>query len=176
MKLDFWASIDERQSIRKFTSQDVSVEDEERLLKAANSAPSAGNLQGYGIFSIRDPETKNQLAIAALSQKKITRAPLVFVLYADTKRSAARYAERGIKLFSVQDATIAATFIHLAATALGLGSVWIGAFWPEEVSKILGLPPDKIPVVILPVGYPAKKPTKTSRRTLKDLVTKNKEA
>ncbi|MFW9997763.1 MAG: nitroreductase family protein [Candidatus Odinarchaeota archaeon] len=170
--MDFWTLIDERRSIRKFTSQDVSADDEDRLLKAANSAPSAGDLQGYGIFSIREPKTKDRLAAAAWGQNFVASAPLVLVFYADTRRSATRYAERGIKLYSIQDATIAATFVHLAATSLGIGSVWTGAFKTDEVREILALPPVKIPVVILPVGHPLEKPRKTPRRELEDLVTK----
>ncbi|MHA2295134.1 MAG: nitroreductase family protein [Candidatus Hodarchaeales archaeon] len=170
--MDFWTLIDERQSIRKFTTKDVSTDDEERLLKAANSAPSAGDLQGYGIFSIRNSKVKSQLATAALRQKFIMQAPLVLIFFADTKRSAVKYGERGVNLYSIQDATIATTFVHLAATALGLASVWVGAFHTEEVSKILNLPPDKIPVAILPVGHPASKPRKTPRRKIEDLVIK----
>jgi site-specific recombinase XerC len=43
-------------------------------------------------------------------------------------RSAAKYRERGARLYAIQDATIACAFAMLAATALGLGTVWVGAF------------------------------------------------
>ena len=96
----------------------------------------------------------------------------MLVFYADRKRSAARYSERG-KLYSVQDATIATTFAHLAAADLGLGSVWIGAFITDDVRQILGLPPDKVPVSILPIGHPAVEPGPTHRRRkLDDRVTR----
>lgn len=171
--MDFWNLIIKRRSIRKFTSEEVSKEVEDRILKGVNLAPSAGNIQGYGIFSIRNPETKRQLAKAALNQKFISEAPLVLVFYADRKRSATKYRDRGYELYSVQDATIATTFAHLAAADLGLGSVWIGAFITDDVRQILGLPPDKIPVSILPIGHPAVEPGPANRRRkLDDLVTR----
>jgi nitroreductase len=73
----------------------------------------------------------------------------------------------------VQDATIACCFAHLAATALGLGSVWVGAFNDNFVSKAVKAPKDLKPVAILPVGYPAEKPEPTDRRKIPAFVKKN---
>jgi len=57
----------------------------------------------------------------------------------------------------------------LAATALGLGTVWVGAFDDAAVQRVLGRH-DLLPVAILPVGYPAEEPEPTRRRSLADLV------
>jgi nitroreductase len=81
-----------------------------------------------------------------------------------------RFGERGRGLYSVQDATIACAYAQLAATALGLGSVWVGAFDPDEVRKIVGLPEAQQPVAILPIGYPEGDLEIRGRRTLEDLV------
>ena len=58
----------------------------------------------------------------------------------------------------------------LAATALGLATVWVGAFHPGEVRRVLGAPAGIDPVAILPVGYPAEEPVSPGRRPLRDLV------
>ncbi len=172
--MDFFALLDYRRSIRQFSSTPVSEEEENCILNAVNTAPSAGNLQAYGIVSVRDLEVKKQLTYAALGQKFINQAPLVLVFFADLPRSAIKYKERGRDLFALQDATIAATFAHLAAVAMNLGSVWVGAFDPAIVSKELHLVSHQIPVVILPIGYPITAPETNThkRRLLSDIVQK----
>ncbi|HJJ55236.1 MAG TPA: nitroreductase family protein, partial [Methanocorpusculum sp.] len=62
-----------------------------------------------------------------------------------------RYGERGI-LYAVQDATIAATYIMLAAHAIRLQTCWMGAFDEDAVKEILELPAHIRPLVILSVG------------------------
>jgi len=58
----------------------------------------------------------------------------------------------------------------LAATALGLATVWVGAFDTDEVRRVIGAPADFDPVAILPVGYAAEDPAPPGRRPLDDLV------
>jgi nitroreductase len=83
--------------------------------------------------------------------------------------AAAKYQERGARLYAIQDATIACAFAMLAATALGLGTVWVGAFDDAAVQRVLGCHA-LLPVAILPIGYPAEEPEPTPRRSLADLV------
>lgn len=70
----------------------------------------------------------------------------------------------------MQDTSIAVTFAMLAVTALGLGSVWVGAFDPKLVAEAMQLAEGQIPVAILPIGYADEVPERTSRRELRDLV------
>jgi nitroreductase len=79
------------------------------------------------------------------------------VFWAVTSRSAVKYGERGRGLFSLQDATIAASFAWLQAVALGLDCCWVGAFDDDAVKRIFPrqVQADWRPVVILPVGYSA---------------------
>jgi nitroreductase len=88
----------------------------------------------------------------------------------DPQRSAAHYAARGERLFSIQDATIAASHAQLAATALGLGSCWVGAFDNRRVAQIIGSPAHLRPVCMLAIGYAAEQPGRTPRRPLSELV------
>jgi nitroreductase len=168
--MEFFQLLKERRSIRAFQAKEVEEEKLRKLLEAANSAPSAGNLQAYEIYLVRSDEKKAGLARAALGQMFIAQAPVVLVFCSNPQRSALRYGERGSTLYALQDATIACTHAHLAAVALGLGSVWIGAFDETEVARILGLKEGIRPIAILPIGYPAEKPWPTPRRKLEDLV------
>lgn len=70
--------------------------------------------------------------------------------------------------FSLQDATLAAAYSQLAASALGLSSIWIGMMDEQKVAQILGT--QLVPSSILCIGYPKKSKAPKSRRKLKDLV------
>jgi nitroreductase len=141
----------------------------EQVLAAANAAPSAGNLQAYEIFRFTAREDRAALARAAFEQYFVLQAPVVLVFCANPARSAHKYRERGERLYSVQDATIACTFAMLAAVDLGLGSVWVGSFDDDAVRRAVGRE-DLVPVAILPIGYPAEEPPPTPRRPLVDIV------
>jgi nitroreductase len=75
-----------------------------------------------------------------------------------------------MSLYSVQDATIACTFAMLAASALGLASVWVGAFDEDQVSRVISAPEEQRPVAMLPIGYAAGPPRQRARRKLEELV------
>jgi nitroreductase len=158
-----------RRSVRAYLPREVEAEKVTQILKAANAAPSAGNLQAYEIYRITEGKERKALARAALGQWFIAQAPVVLVFCANPARSAGKYRERGARLYAVQDATIACTFAMLAATALGLGTVWVGAFDDAAVQKVLGTR-EFVPVAILPIGYAAEEPEATPRRSLADLV------
>ncbi len=168
--MDFFEVVNARQSMRSFSDTPVEAEKLHKILKTANAAPSAGNLQGYEIYLVTKAEQRVALVKAALGQEFIVEAPLVLVFCANPARSAVWYKERGIRLYSVQDATIACTYAMLAAAALGLATVWVGAFEEEPVRQVVGIPPELVPVAMLPIGYAGKKPKKTPRRELGDLV------
>jgi nitroreductase len=167
--VDLFEVIERRRSVRAFAPQAVEAEKVAQVLAAANAAPSAGNLQAYEIFRITREKDRAALARAALHQFFLTQAPVVLVFCANPARSAVKYGDRGVRLYAVQDATIACSFAMLAATALGLGTVWVGAFRDGIVQSVLGRD-DLLPVAILPIGYPAEEPAPTSRRSLADLV------
>ena len=94
---------------------------------------------------------------------------MVLAFFADQQRAAAKYHKRGVELYSVQDATIACAYAQQAATQLGLGSVWVGAFDDAAVKRVLKAQGDWRPVALLPIGYPAETPAPTSRRPLDEL-------
>jgi nitroreductase len=168
--VSFFEVVATRQSVRAFSATAVEADKVRQILEASNQAPSAGNLQAYEIYVVTQPARRRALAEAALHQNFIASAPIVFVFCAHPARSERRYGKRGVQLYSVQDATIACCFAMLAATALGLASVWVGAFNEGSVSRALGAPKSVVPVALLPVGYAAEEPAPTSRRNLSQLV------
>jgi nitroreductase len=171
--MEFFDVVKNRHSVRAFKKQDIEEEKLQKILETANKAPSAGNLQAYDIILIRDSKKKQALAKASFGQKFIADAPAVLVICANEKRSE-HYGQRGRELYCVNDATIAAAYVQLAATALGLATVWVGKFDDNEVKNIIGVPGHAKPVAIIPLGYADEKPEITKRRSLKDLVHEEK--
>ena len=168
--MDFFEVVNVRCSMRHYLSTPVEEGKLHQILQAANRAPSAGNLQGYEIYVVRKPEQHKQLSRASWDQESLLEAPVVLVFCANPARSEEKYAERGVTLYSVQDATIACAYAGLAATALGLCCVWVGAFDPEQVGRVIAVPKGQVPVAMLPLGYPGKELQSRPRRALKDLV------
>ncbi|MFH1726711.1 MAG: nitroreductase family protein [Elusimicrobiota bacterium] len=158
-----------RRSIRAFQARPVEPEAVREILQAANSAPSAGNLQAYEVVCVSDPGRRRALAQASLGQHFVAYAPVALVFFANPRRCGG-YGRRGEELYCVQDATIACAYAQLAAADLGLGSVWVGAFNDRDVSAAARAPARLRPVAILPIGYPAESPSPTPRRDLADLV------
>lgn len=168
--MDFFETISERRSVRAFRSDPIGSDLIEQVLAAANQAPSAGNVQAYEIVLVTLRPIKEALCRAALYQDFLIDAPVVLAFVTNPRRSALQYGHRGETLYSLQDATIACAYAQLAATALGLATVWVGAYNDRTVREILGLPPESLPAALLALGYPAESPAPTPRRSLKDLV------
>jgi nitroreductase len=170
MRMEVFEAIATRRSVRAYRDEPVEPDKLDRILESLNQAPSAGNLQAYQVYRVTHPDLRRGLSQAAYDQQFVSQAPVVLVFCAHGARSAGKYGVRGVELYCIQDATIACTFAMLAATALGLSSVWVGAFDETRVGRILGLPSDHRPVVILPIGYAAEHPRSRARRSLADLV------
>jgi len=168
--MDFFELIDARHSVRAFAAQRVADEHLQAILAAANRAPSAGNRQAYEIYVVTDAGRKDRLVEAAGGQGFLAQAPVALAFCAHPARSAGRYGRRGAGLYCVQDATIACAYAQLAATALGLATVWVGAYDDDAVRAVLGVGSDLIPVAVLPIGHAAEVPTERGRRALEDLV------
>lgn len=164
--LDF---LSKRRSIRAFKDKVVDESKLDKILEASNLAPSSGGLQTFEIYLIKNKEVRERLVAAAKDQSFIAQSSLLLVFCANPSRSFERYGERSL-LFSVQDATIAAAYAQLTVHALGLSTVWVGAFDEKKVSEILQLPQGQRPVAILPIGYENEKPKEKTTRGSKDLL------
>ena len=156
-----------RRSTRKFDKTKVEDWKIDKILSAADVAPTAGNFQGFQVFLIKNKKTKEALVEAANKQPYVD-APVVLVFCMDPDRVNLKFPPGILEKFSLQDATIAASFSLLAASGLGLSTIWIGMFDEDKVKTILGT--DLRPSSILCIGYPDKKKPPKSRRKLKELI------
>lgn len=156
-----------RRSTRKFDKSKVESWKIDKILAAADTAPTAGNFQGLKIFYIKNKTTKEALVEAANKQPYVN-APVVLVFCMDPSRVNLKFPQDILDKFSLQDATLAAAYAQLAAAGLGLSSIWIGMLDEKKIQTILGT--DLRPSSILCIGYPDKKRPPKSRRKLKELI------
>jgi nitroreductase len=155
-----------RYSVRDYT--DAAVEEEKlmKVLEAGKWAPSACNIQPCTVIVIRDSATKLKLR-PAYNRDWFVGAPVILSICVD-KRSAWVRAD-GVN-YGFVDAAIMTDHMVLAATELGLGSCWIGAFKTLEVKNALKLPEHIEPVAFIPLGYPRGEAPRKKRKELDDLV------
>jgi len=157
-----------RRHIHHFDTEPISDENIRTLLEAARWAPSAGNLQPWEIIIINSDEDRDTL-VGALRKKEFMRsAPLILVFCADLNRSSERYGDRGSSLYAIQDTAAAIQNVLLTATALGLGSGWVGDFDEEAIAGLFRLPPNVRPMALIMIGKSRENPTPPSRRKIED--------
>ncbi len=176
--MDVIEAVRTRRSVRRFSEEPVSREDLEKVLTAAQWAPSWVNVQPWKIVIVEDPEKKEALKGTLLPKnpagKAIVQAPVLLVLIGERGKSGL-YG----KDFSTDkgdwymfDLGIAAQNIALAAHALGLGTVHVGAMDHKAAASILDVPEGFEVVEILPLGHPAFEPKAPPRKGLEEFVTR----
>jgi SagB-type dehydrogenase family enzyme len=106
---------------------------------------------GHQLVKTGDGDKRAGLAEAALEQEWVEEGAVDFVFTTVYERTTGKYGERGIRYVHME-AGHAAQNLCLQATALGLGAVTIGAFYDEQVSRLLNLPADEQPLYVIPVG------------------------
>ena len=164
---DLFTVMSKRRSTRKFTDKIVETVKIDKIIAAADTAPTAGNFQGFEIFYVRSPEKKQQL-VEACNNQPYVNAPVILVFCKNPSRVKLDLPEEILKKFAIQDATLAAAYSQLAAQALGLSSIWIGMFDEQKIMKVINT--DLIPSSVLCIGYPKQDKFPKPRRNLKEIV------
>lgn len=141
-----------RRSIRKYTDKPVGNEILVELIKAAMSAPSAGNQQPWQFIIINDRKVLDEIPNCHPHSQMIKQAPAAILICGDENLE----VHKG---YWVQDCSAATQNLLLAIEAQGLGGVWLGVHPREDrvqkISALLGLPEHVIPFSLIPVGYSA---------------------
>jgi len=108
----------------------------------------------HRIEAISAGDRRADLAAAALGQACVEQGALNLVITAVPQRTTDKYGERGNR-YVYLEAGHAAQNICLTATALGLGTVPVGAFADEAVRQVIGVSEEVVPLYVLPIGRPA---------------------
>lgn len=147
-----------RKSVRDYTSQKISPDTIEILLRAAMAAPTAVNNQPWKYVVVTNENKIQEMADSTTHAKMLAKAPLAILVCGDETK----FFEGEGREFWVQDCSASTENLLLAAHALGLGAVWT-AVYPNMTEvrmyqSILGLESTVIPLCVVPIGYPAEDP------------------
>jgi nitroreductase len=155
-------SIFNRRSVRRYLDRPVEFEKITTIIDAARHAPSAGNLQDWRFVIVTEKSLIKQIADYSVEQYWIQSAPVVIIVCAAPEKHEMYYGLRGKRLYNIQDCAASIQNILLAATDLGLGSCWIGAFEEDKLRSLMEIPPDIRPQAILTIGYADESPGERS--------------
>ena len=149
---NFAELIDSRHSIRRFESREIDREILEKIVKLTLKAPSSKNLQPWNLVVVTDAALKEKLSEAKPANGTFVKyAPAAIVVLGDEQLSDCW----------VEDCSIAATFVQLAAQEYGLVSCWAqirgrkradGSPSEEFVCRTLGVDSHRV-LCIIALGY-----------------------
>lgn len=180
--MDAIFNINTRRSVRSFIERDISPNQIAEILTCGLKAPSSSNSRPWEFILVKDQKIKEKishLGARSLYERKkrrlkdaqkhfeaIAKAPIYIVVACNTKKS---------PIFWGHDGSAATQNMLLAAHALGLGAVWLGApvalkKHSNEIKKLLGMPKDLEITSIVALGYPEKIPSPMPVGDLKDKV------
>lgn len=148
--MEFKEVIEKRYSCKKYSSRQVEVTKLEAILNAGRLAPTAKNLQEQHVYVVQSPEL-----LAKVDQITPCRygAPTVLVVAFD-KDNVFTYPG-GKRDSGVEDASIVATHMILAAADEGVDSCWLNFFDPDKMAEALGLPENEEVLMVMDLGYAA---------------------
>ena len=143
--------IKSRYSVRKYKPDMITDEELDTILAAGMAAPTGCNYQPQRVYVLKSDE-----AIAKIRQlcRSAFNAPVVLIIALDENADWKNPYEEGYRA-GIQDVSIAADHMMLTAWDIGVGSCWVNAFRPSDVKEAFGLPENELPVLLLPLGYPA---------------------
>lgn len=173
---DFFGTLRQRRSIRKYEDRDVPDDLVRRVLEAVKWSPSWANTQCWEVVAVRDTATRQGLQETILPKNPATRAvgtaPVVLVLCGRLGTSGYYNGQVTTKFgdWYLFDLGIATQSLCLAAQALGLGTVIVGLFDHDKAGALLGVPAGVETVAMIPLGYPAKSPEAPKRREVEEFL------
>ena len=167
--MEFKEVIRNRYSCKKYSGRQVETEKLEAILEAGRLAPTAKNLQEHHIYVIQSPEMLAK--IDAVTPCRYGAPTVVAVAF--DKNNVFTYPG-GKRDSGVEDASIVATHMILAAADEGVNSCWLNYFDPDQVAAQLGLPENEEVLMLMDLGYAAEGagplPNHGSRKALAETV------
>lgn len=100
---------------------------------------------------IKEGDKRKEICNAALSQSCVENGAIVIIFSAVYERTTRKYGERGIRYVHMEVGH-AGQNVSLQAISLGLGTVVVGAFYDDEIKRIMNMPEEESPLYIMPVG------------------------
>lgn len=162
--MDFLELAKKRYSVRAYKSTPVEDEKLEYILKAVRMAPTGSNQQAFQLIIVHTKGREEELR-RIYDKDWFVQAPIIVCAFATTSPGQSYDEGR-----SYRNVAIVMDHLILAATNLGLGTCWIGAFNPKAARDILGLPEEVKPIVFATVGYSDDEPRPKVRKSIDELI------
>ena len=176
----FYELMDERRSVRSFSSQPVDRQIIDNILMTASTAPSGAHKQPWCFCVVEDPRIKSEIKMAAEAEEYesyngrlppewledlrplqtdwhkdfLETAPLLIVVF---KKSYELNGEGRKKntYYAVESCGVACGFLLAAIHNAGLVALTHTPSPMNFLSRILNRPENEKPFLVIPVGYPA---------------------
>lgn len=148
--MNFLELVQDRYSCKSMDGRKVEKEKLDYILEAGRMAPTAKNLQGQRIYVVESQE-----GLAKIDKITPCRYNSSTVILVTWNKDEVFIYPGGKRDSGIEDATIVATHMMLAAKSIGVDSCWINFFDPEEVAKEFNLAENEEVLMLLNLGYPA---------------------
>ena len=154
-----------RRSVRKYTDRSIIEADPDKILEAGRWAPSGANLQPWRFVVVKDKSLIKEVGeccyFGVIKSRHVSEAQAVIIICGDSRTMGTTWEK---------DCMIAGTNMTLMATALTLGSCWIGAFNEEAIRCLIDLPAHLKIIALISLGYAVSPVSPPPRLPLKEIV------
>ncbi len=177
--MDVFECIKERRSIREFKEEKIEHIVFEKIIDTARYSPSWKNTQIARYIIIENKDIMNDIADNCVCDFKFNSntikkaAALVLVTIINGRSGFERYGSYSTSKgdgWEMFDAGIATQTLCLAAHAEGLGSVILGIFDEEKISKLINIPDGQQLAALVAMGYPNETPVAPKRKEVGELI------
>lgn len=160
--MDFNDVINSRISVRSYLDTEVDEAKLKEIIENGCKAPTAGNLQPWEFIIVRNTIKKQEIVDTTFvgngfqgknTQKWMLDAPVLIVVCGNYAKISERYGEFGKKTLLYLDISACIENMLLTIVNSGLSSCYVSGFRTEDLSRLLKLPENIIPIGIVPVGY-----------------------
>lgn len=156
-----------RRSVRSFVNKSLNDEDVIKILDSARLAPSGGNLQRWEFIYVRSPKVLKMVKNCSPGFYGDATGAIV-IGYEESGKEFSRTSYN--EVVGILDVGHSSENIQLAAHSLGLGTCAIASFNEKGIKKVLNVPANWRPLLVISLGYPDKTTSMPSKKSLTEIV------
>jgi nitroreductase len=172
--MNIFDAIETRRTVKSFNKAPVEFDKISLIIEAATHAPSPGNLQNWKFIVVTDKDKIKSMPEHCYEQEWVAEAPVMIIVCGNLYTAIEYYGEEKGKAYTMQAMSAAIQNIILSATALELGSAWIGAFDKEKIKTTFSIPANTEPYAVIALGYSNYEPPEKIMQLIENQVFFNK--
>lgn len=161
-----------RQSIRKYKDEEISDEDIDLILEAGRLSPSGRNYQPWRLKVLKKKDMRDELRLREVfPQEFVYQAPIIIVCTTDPSNyGEATKLDMNPATRAVRDMAIAAQSMVLQATALGLGTCYVGWLDQAKIKEVLKIDNNLLVPFVITLGVPDENPLQKEKKKMKEIL------